>query len=80
MIDFKNISHICTNTIKKNTPISFIKVQGVFPQNVVIFLNSASSAAAPMFDLPLCPVYTHWHRGETETREIIWKYLKKHNI
>ena len=26
----------------------------VLPANVVIFLNSASSAAAPVFDLPLC--------------------------
>ena len=44
----------------------------------MIFLNSASSAVAPVFDLPLCAVYKH--RGETErgqSPENILKSLKK---
>ena len=36
----------------------------VFSLIFFIFLNSASSAAAPVFYLP--DVCTHWHRGTTE--------------
>ena len=36
---------------------------GFFPQNVVIFLNSASSAAAPMFDLPLWKIYKNLRKN-----------------
>ena len=32
----------------------------------MIVLDSASSAAAPVFYLPGVCVYTHWHRGKTE--------------
>ena len=38
-----------------------------FPSDFVVFLNSASSAAALVFYLPgVCTLYTHWHRGKTE--------------
>ena len=38
----------------------------VFPLNVVIFLNSSSSAAVLVFDLPLC---THTDTTEGKPRE-----------
>ena len=37
-----------------------------FPENFVIFLNSASSAAVGF--QPAWCMYTHWHRGKTESR------------
>ena len=55
----------------------FIKY-GVFPENVVIFLNSASSAAALVFDLPLC---THTEGKPREARvRIIFQNLRNNTI
>ena len=50
----------------------------VFPQNVVIFLISASSAAVLVFDLPLC-THTLTPRGNHERPEprIYFKIFEK---
>ena len=53
----------------------------VFPWNVVIFLNSASVAAALVFDLPLC-THTDTTEGNRERPEsgIYFKIFEKNTI
>ena len=51
----------------------------IFPLNVVIFLNSASSAAAALLFGPVI-VYTHRHRGKIERGQSPEYIFKKDDI
>ena len=55
------IKYLITEMIRYRVFIKYC----VFPENVVIFLNSASSDAVLVFDLPL-RTHTDITRGETE--------------
>ena len=58
----------------------FIKYS-VFSLKFCDFLNSASSAAALVFYLPLCrPCTQRWKTETGQSPEFIWKFSKKHNI
>ena len=74
----KNIykSHILKNMWKKHIQGSLKIV--FFPLNFVIFLNSASSAAALVFYLP--GVCTHTATEGKQSPEYFSKFGKKHNI
>ena len=49
----------------------------VFPKNVMIFLNSASSAAVLVFDLPLCTQLTPMETEKGQSPEYILKSSNK---